>query len=284
MTLAVKHLSFNSGNKHILNNVNLAFEPGNIYGLLGRNGAGKSTLLNLISDRYPETHGTVTIDGQPVHDHDAQLQKLYLMSEVNLYPDNFRVTKLFKLTQQLYGEFDWELALRLAKQFGLDEHARFGKLSTGYRTICKDIIALSVPADYILLDEPVLGLDANHRELFYQELMNAQADRPRTFIIATHLIEEVAWLLNHVMILVDGHVNVDEDLADLTEQAWQITGPSEIMNDFVSQQPVLHQHQFGNDITAVAMIAVADIPAGVTKQKINLQELFVALTEDTHEA
>ncbi|GEK28231.1 ATP-binding cassette domain-containing protein [Furfurilactobacillus siliginis] len=283
MTLAVKHLSFNSGNKHILNNVNLEFEPGTIYGLLGRNGAGKSTLLNLISDRYPEKQGAVTIDGHTVHDHDAQLQQMYLMSEVNLYPDNFRVTKLFKLTQQLYGEFNWDLALRLAKQFGLETHARFGKLSTGYRTICKDIIALSVPADYILLDEPVLGLDANHRELFYQELMNAQAERPRTFVIATHLIEEVSWLLNHVMVLVDGHIKVDETLADLTEQAWQLTGPKEVMEPFINQQAVLHQHQFGNDITAVMMIAVADIPAEVTKQKINLQELFVALTEETHE-
>lgn len=98
----------------------------------------------------------------------------------------------------------------------LDPHQRFRKLSTGYRTIAKLIIALCVPCEFVMLDEPVLGLDANNREIFYQELANTFASKPRTFIIASHLIEEIENLVTHVFVLDGGTITLDEDVADLT--------------------------------------------------------------------
>lgn len=175
----------------VLDNLNLTIKPNTIYGLLGRNGAGKSTLLNIISNRIFADSGTVTMDNESMCDNDRTLGKVYLMSEVNLYSERSRVKQLFKTTALLYGDFNDTYAKKLAQTFGLDLNARFGKLSTGYRTIFKLIIALCVPAEYIFLDEPVLGLDANHREIFYQELIETYSDHPRTFVISTHLIEEI---------------------------------------------------------------------------------------------
>lgn len=162
----------------VLDNLNLTIKPNTIYGLLGRNGAGKSTLLNIISNRIFADSGTVTMDNESMCDNDRTLGKVYLMSEVNLYSERSRVKQLFKTTALLYGDFNDTYAKKLAQTFGLDLNARFGKLSTGYRTIFKLIIALCVPAEYIFLDEPVLGLDANHREIFYQELIETYSDHP----------------------------------------------------------------------------------------------------------
>ncbi|WP_062325780.1 ATP-binding cassette domain-containing protein [Holzapfeliella floricola] len=83
--------------------MSLTFEPQTIYGLLGRNGAGKSTLMSILNNRIipndnPETN--VTLDGEQLLENDKQLSRLFLMSEVNLYPNNMRVKTIFKWTER----------------------------------------------------------------------------------------------------------------------------------------------------------------------------------------
>ncbi|KRL75990.1 hypothetical protein FC17_GL002302 [Secundilactobacillus paracollinoides DSM 15502 = JCM 11969] len=78
--IKVTGLSKSFGKKTVLTDINLTIEPNTIYGLLGRNGAGKSTLLNLITNRLPIATGTVTIDGTPLANNDALLNRIYMMS------------------------------------------------------------------------------------------------------------------------------------------------------------------------------------------------------------
>lgn len=284
MTINVTKLTKTAGRHERLHDLNLTIQPGMIYGLLGRNGAGKSTLLNIMANRVLPSQGRVTIDGQELAQSERTLQHLYLMSEDNLYPSRERVSDLFKLTAALYGTFDDQLARRLAKAFDLDVNARFGGLSTGYRTIFKDIIALSVPADYILLDEPVLGLDASHRDLFYQSLIETYTQRPRTFVIATHLVEEISGLLNQVIVMDQGRILVAEATEDLLARSYQLSGPKETMAAFLPTVTTLRTHQFGKQTQAVVTtVGKLDLPAGVTKEALDLQQLFVALTEGHHE-
>lgn len=84
MKIKVDGISKQFGNKQILKSINLEIEPNRIYGLLGRNGAGKSTLLNILTDRIFPNGGSVTVDGETIHESDELLGKMYLMSEVNL--------------------------------------------------------------------------------------------------------------------------------------------------------------------------------------------------------
>ncbi len=168
--LEVSHITKTFGSKHVLSDVNLTFEEGKIYGLLGRNGAGKSTLLSIMTNRIFAGEGEVKIDSENVDDNDAKLGLMYLMSEVNLFADGWKLKQIIKDSESFYGSFNHELADRLVTEFGLDINQKFGKLSTGYNSIFKLILALCLPVKFVLLDEPVLGLDANHRELFYSEL------------------------------------------------------------------------------------------------------------------
>ncbi|MBO0462047.1 ABC transporter ATP-binding protein [Enterococcus sp. DIV1298c] len=193
MSLVVKSISKNQQNESVLDNVSIQFEQGKIYGLLGRNGAGKSTLLNIINNRSFATSGEILLDGTSISESEASLNHLYLMSEDNLFPSFFKIKELFKITERFYGTFDWALAKEMLHKFGLKADQRFKKLSTGYRTITKLIIALSVPCEYIFLDEPVLGLDATHRDLFYSYLIEVYQQRLCTFVISTHLIEEIKY-------------------------------------------------------------------------------------------
>ena len=152
----------------VLDSIDLTFQENTIYGLLGRNGAGKTTLLNMISNRAFPTGGTVLIDGQTARENDDAQQKIFFMTEQNLYPERMTVKECFHWTAACYPGFDLEYAKSLCEKFGLSLKKRIHSLSTGYQSIAKIITALSTQAPVLLLDEPVLGLDANHRDLFYK--------------------------------------------------------------------------------------------------------------------
>ncbi|WP_258719920.1 ATP-binding cassette domain-containing protein [Eggerthella lenta] len=204
--IRVDHVSKSFGKAKALDDVSLSFEHGKIHALLGRNGAGKSTLLGLIANRLVPTSGRILVDGEPAADNARALTKLYCMNDKKMYPENLRLDNLFEEMGRFYEGFDRTDAARHAKAFGLDARKKIGALSTGYRSIYQLVVGLSLDVDYLLLDEPVLGLDANHRELFYKLLLDDYLEKQRTVIIATHLIEEVANLVEQVTIVDRGRV------------------------------------------------------------------------------
>ena len=103
-------------------------------------------------------------------------------------------------------------------------------LSTGYKSIFKLILALSVNVPYLFLDEPVLGLDANHREMFYRILLEKYIEEPFTIVISTHLIEEVASVIEHVVILKDGKIVKNCATEELLAGGYRISGKKEMVD------------------------------------------------------
>ena len=247
--LKISHLSKKFGRRVILDDVSFTLEPAKIYGLLGRNGAGKSTLLNLISNRIFPTSGSIKLGDQEVNT-DQTLDKIFLIGEDNLYYKQVKINQMFDLADGAYGNFDYQNAEQMLKRFGLEGNQKFAKLSTGQKTAAKISLALNVDADYIFLDEPVLGLDANHREIFYQELIKSYQKRPRTIVLSTHLIDEIQQLVEHV-ILIDRHrVLEDADVQDLLDRAYDISGPAKLVDQYTEGLNVLSTTDLGNVRTA----------------------------------
>ncbi len=279
--LKINQLTKRFGRHTILDHLDFTIEANKIYGLLGRNGAGKSTLLNIINNRNFPTDGEVLLDDASINNNSAALQQLYLMSETNMYPKRTRVSDMFRLADDGYGHFNFTLAHRLTKAFGVQEKAHLSNLSTGLTTIAKLITALCVNADFIFLDEPTLGLDAGHRELFYRELMKTYEERPRTFVLSTHLISEVQPLVEHVWILDDHQFICNENVDDLLANAYAISGPAELVDEYTTELKVL-DHQTISNIKTVYVVQPLDetkvIPDRVKIEHIDLQKAFMALT------
>ncbi|AMV61226.1 ABC transporter, ATP-binding protein [Pediococcus damnosus] len=287
MKIKVDDVSKQFGHKQILKEINLELEPNRIYGLLGRNGAGKSTLLNILTDRIFPNGGSVTMDGEAVHENDKLLGKMYLMSEVNLYQKRARLQDLFQASRLMYGGFDDAYAKHLCDAFELNPKLKFGQLSTGYRTIFKLIIALSLPVDFVFLDEPILGLDANHRELFYKELLDSYSQHPRTFVISTHMIEEVANMIEHVFVIEDGKILVDDDVDHMLAQAYVITGPGETVDSYTEGLNVIGSESLGNlkgNYVFGKLNDTREIPDTVQISRMDLQKLFIHLTSEEGQA
>jgi ABC-type multidrug transport system, ATPase component len=277
MSLKVDKLSKSYGKKNVLDNVSLNFQENKIYGLLGNNGAGKSTLLNIINNRIFATSGQISLDNQPVRDNERALNEIFLTSEDNFFPSKNKISTIFKMTEKFYGSFDWDLANRMVKDFDLDTNKRMGKLSTGYRSIAKLIISLSVPCKYIFLDEPVLGLDTNHRELFYDYLLETYEDNMRTFVISTHLIEEITNLLEEIIILDGGQVKASESVDSLLENTYVLSGSTAEVEALLKDVQVISREKLGGSETAYVKGVVED-SVGVSVGAMSLQDYFMKIT------
>lgn len=274
-------VSKNFGDIKALDQVSLSFEEGKIYGLLGRNGAGKTTLLNCITGRLFPTGGEVRVEGEKALENEKALRKIFYMGQQELYPQEMTVNKVFYWTKQFYGGFDLEYAQALCKKFGLNPKKKTSKLSTGYRSIYKLITALAVDVPYVLLDEPVLGLDAGHREMFYRELLENYGEKPRAIILSTHLIEEAASLLEEVIILHNGRVMCHKTCEELMQSGYTVSGRQSEVDAFIAGKKVLSQQSIGGLKTAVVYGKVEkDVPKTLETGRMDLQKLFVAMTEE----
>ena len=280
--LTIKNLTKKYRHDMILDDLSFTLEPAKIYGLLGRNGAGKSTLLNIISNRIFPTSGEVRLGDDVVNDNDDVLSKIFLMSEANLYPRGMKVSQTFDLADVAYGNFNYDYAKQLAELFELDPQAKVTNLSTGQRTISKLIVALAVDVDYVFLDEPILGLDANHRDLFYKELVKTYQEKPRTFVLSTHLIEEIQQLVEHVLVLHNHHLIIDEDTDGMLAKAYAVSGPAKLVDQYTDGLRVLKKESMGNIQTSYVFDHLDDqrvIPDQVKIDHYDLQHLFMYLTD-----
>ncbi len=272
------------GSNKVLDNISLEFEAGKIYGLLGRNGAGKTTLLNCITNRVFFNSGEIIVDGESAIENDVALSKIYFMTERDLLPTEYKIKDIFKWTKDFYKDFDVDYAKKLSELFELNIDKKLGSLSTGYNSICKIIITLASNAEVLIFDEPVLGLDANHRELFYSELLKVYEKNESTIILSTHIIEEISDLIEYVAIIKDGKVLKCNSVESLTSECYAVSGKSDKVDEYVKYKKILSEEVLG-EFKKVTIdgkrsnedsMKVNELDLEISK--VELQKLFVNLT------
>lgn len=284
--IEISNVSKSYGKTQALKNVTVTFAEGKICGFLGRNGAGKTTLLNIVTNRIFPDQGQVLIDGQPAEENDAAQRKVFYMTEKTYYPDDNSVRDVFRLTGDFYPQFDQDYAGALAERFKLDPRKKVGGLSTGYETIFKLVLTLASGAPVILFDEPVLGLDANHRDLFYKELVARYSAAPNTVILSTHLIEEAAPLLEEVTILDEGQILLAQPADEILKLAYTVSGSQEAVDRYTAGKKIIREEMLGRYKAATIFqqrngadqAELAQLGLDLTPAR--LQEIFVSLTNE----
>jgi ABC-2 type transport system ATP-binding protein len=283
-TIEIKHVTKSYGRVTALKDVSITIEDGKISGFLGRNGAGKTTLLNIITNRIFADDGRVWIDGEPAVENDRAQAKIFYMTEKTFYPMNMRVRDVFKLTRGFYPHFDVAYASALSDRFGLETGKKIGALSTGYESIFKLVLTMASNAPVLFFDEPVLGMDANHRDLFYRELLALYSASPRTVLLSTHLIEEAAGLLEKVIIIQEGRILMAQPVEEMLELAYTVSGSQENVDRYIAGKRVIRQEALGRykAATVYQQRSGADRAAlaqlGLDLSPARLQELFISLT------
>lgn len=271
-----------------VDDLSVTFEGGRIHGLLGRNGSGKTTMLSIAAAYRKPTSGEVRIGGRPVWENAAVTSEVCLIRGAgdtieNDWPDD-RVTNALEFAAAMWPNWDTEYAAQLLDRFELDPKQRLSELSRGRRSAVGVILGLASRAPVTMLDESYLGMDAPSRYLFYDELLEDFMQHPRTFVISTHLIEEVSKLFDHVTMIDAGRLLLHEDAEALRGRGVEVTGPAEAVDRFVSDHTILSERRLGGT-KAVTLYGDVDtaararaIDTGLELGPIALQDLFVHLT------
>lgn len=214
-----------------LRDVSLTLRAGTVTGLLGRNGAGKSTLLALLAGLRRPGAGRVLLDGQEVWDSPGPRAAVGLLGTRRALLESNRLTdsiELWRATRPLWSSKDLARYLEL---FEVDVDCVPRRLSQGQRSVVDAAFALASHSPVLLLDEVHLGMDAVVRRRFWDALLAQYAAEQGTVVIAAHEVEEIANLVEDVVVLAGGSVAAvgsaddlraactppGEPLADLTD-------------------------------------------------------------------
>lgn len=274
-----RNVEHSYGKHKALDDISLGFEPGKIYGLLGRNGAGKTTLINILSACLFAQRGQALVYGKSVHEHADTIKRICVVREKGKFLPTLRVREALKLCSELYPNWDAEYAQKLMELFELNPKKKHKQLSRGMESSLGLVIGLASRADITLFDEPSLGLDAVARENFYDQLIHEMEDHPRTIIISTHLIDEVSRVFEEVVIIDRGKVLRKENLASLLSAAVTLTGARDDVMRAIGGKRVLHSDTLGGMTIVSVLRDEGDEFPDVQMEPLPLQKLFVYLTE-----
>ena len=200
----IKNLSKIFGETNGLDQVDLEIPRGQVIGLLGKNGSGKTTLFNCLMGLYQSSEGEILVDGISNKEPEVR-SKISYMPTFEWLPLSWPVGKVCRQYEDLFEDFDLEKCQGLLMDLGILENQKLNGLSTGMLAMVKLILTISRKVPLYLLDEPFANMDFITREDFCKILLKEFSEES-TFIISTHILEEMETLLERVIFLNEGRV------------------------------------------------------------------------------
>lgn len=210
--LEIKNLTFAyRGTKDVISDLNLEFKEGGIYGLLGKNGTGKSTLLYLIMGLLKPRMGQVLMDGEFTFTRTPKaLQDMFIVPEEYDMP-NTTLDKYVKALKPFYPNFDEQVLKDCLGVFEMPYDVNLKELSMGQKKKVYISLALAIRTKLLLMDEPTNGLDIPAKSQFRKALARGMND-DQIIIISTHQVRDVEAIIDHVTIINNNQVLMNEAL------------------------------------------------------------------------
>ena len=283
--IEVDHLTKRYGDVIAVDDVGFQIEKDVIYGLLGRNGAGKTTVMSILTAQNFATGGTARVFGEAPYENARVLPRLCFVRESQKYPDDAKAPHAFRTASLSFPNWDQELCDRLVADFQLPMNRRIKKLSRGQLSAVGVIIGLASRAEITFFDEPYLGLDAVARQVFYDRLIEDYAEHPRTIILSSHLIDEVANLIERVLVIDQGRIIMDETTDEVRDRATTVVGDAAAVEAFVAGREIIHRESLGRVVSVTMLGALSDddrrrlAASGLDVAPVSLQQLIVRMTQ-----
>jgi len=263
------------GDLAAVDNFSLNIPENGIYCLLGRNGAGKTTLMKLLAGHIGATAGTITVSGKTVSTSDMPESVNFIVSGSEQF--NMKTAGLIDAAADLQDGFDRDFAKEMAKRFELDTNKKFKQLSFGMKTMLTAIITLSNKSKVILLDEPTLGFDAIMRDQFNTLILESYDANSRVLIVSTHLIDEIAKVIERLIIIDKGRLLLEAGIGDIDERAYTLTGTTAAVTPLLEGLNCIGKTTMGSVMAAHIYDKRIVPPPGVNLDRISLQDFFINL-------
>ena len=277
------------GATRALDDLTLTVPQGAVYGLVGSNGAGKTTAIRHITGIFRQDSGSVTIGGLPVYENPP------VKSRIGYIPDDLGVfgggtlRELAAFYRTMYPRFDAKRYAALRDVFRLDEATPLRRFSKGMQKHAAFWLTLSMRPDYLVLDEPVDGLDPVMRRQIWSLALEDVAGYGTTVLVSSHNLRELEDICDHVGLLHRGGILFSRDLDEMKLGMYKVQCifgaplPEDAWNGF----DLLKKEQRGSLYTITARGERDELMAKINKMNptfcellpLTLEEIFINETE-----
>ena len=200
-----------------LDGLDLTVPKGAVYGLVGPNGAGKSTLIRHAVGIYRQDSGELLVDGEPVYENPKIKARIAYIPDEVAYFTQSTIKDMMRFYKSIYPAFDAGRFKQLGPAFELSLNRPLRKMSKGMQKQAAFWLALSCRPDYIVLDEPVDGLDPVMRRQVWSLLLGDVAERGSTVLVSSHNLRELEDVCDHVGIMNRGKMLLERSLSQLQD-------------------------------------------------------------------
>ena len=262
-----------------LDGASLTVPQGAIYGLVGPNGAGKSTLLRHLTGVYRQDSGTVSVDGADVWENVAVKQRIASIPDDWHYFMQSSIRDMMKFYRGFYPQFNMERYEKLRGVFSLDEKQLIRRLSKGMQKQVAFWLALSCMPDYLILDEPVDGLDPVMRRQVWSLILDDVARRETTVLVSSHNLRELEDICDHVGIMKAGKMLAERSLSDMQGSTVKL----QMVGEAPEGLEILHKASSGRLNTYIVRGSIPQVQAAVERVDpayfdilpLSLEEIFI---------
>ena len=267
-----------------LDGASLSVPTGSVYGLVGPNGAGKSTIIRHLTGIYRQDSGTVAIGGESVWENADLKSRIAVIPDDWYYFNQASIRDMMRFYKGFYPNFSMERYDKLKEVFSIDEKKTIRRLSKGMQKQVAFWMALSCMPDYLILDEPVDGLDPVMRRQVWSLMMGDVSERGTTVLVSSHNLRELEDVCDHVGIMDHGKVLLERSLAQLQDNMVKL---QVVFQDGVTEVPpelpVLHASKVGRSHTLIMRMNAEEATAKLSTYNpllvdavpLTLEEIFI---------
>lgn len=268
-----------------LDSATLTVPKGAVYGLVGPNGAGKSTLLCHITGVYKQDSGQVLVNGVPVFENRHVKERIVSIPDDWFYYNQSTIREMAKLYAGMYPQFDGGRFEKLRELFHLPEKKPIRRMSKGMQRQAAFWITMSCLPEYLVLDEPVDGLDPVMRRQVWQVLLDDVSARGTTVLLSSHNLRELEDVCDHVGIMDKGKVLLERTLSDLQDNTVKLQVAYKTAEEptLPTELQILHRSQVGRVHTYIMRGSSEEIcrcmqitdPVLLEAIPLTLEEIFI---------
>ena len=266
-----------------LDGTSVTVPAGSVYGLVGPNGAGKSTLIRHLTGIYRQDAGAVRIGGEYVWENAGLKARVGVIPDDWYYFSQSTIRDMCRFYRGLYPGFSMERYERLKEVFAIDERRAIRRLSKGMQKQAAFWLVLSCMPDYLVLDEPVDGLDPVMRRQVWSLVMGDVSQRGTTVLVSSHNLRELEDVCDHVGILDHGKVLLERSLAQLQDNMVKLQVVFKDGGGVPGDLEVLHASAVGRIHTLIMRMSAEEAthrlavyePMLVDAVPLTLEEIFI---------
>ena len=283
--LEAKHVVKTFDGFRALDGLTMTVPTGAVYGLVGPNGAGKSTIIRHLAGIYRQDSGEVLLDGQPVYEDPAVKRRMTVIGDDWYYFPQANIREMAHFFAGLYPAFSWERYEKLKQVFPLDEKMMLRRMSKGMQKQAAFWLTVCCMPEYLILDEPVDGLDPVMRRQVWSLLLGDVAERGTTVLVSSHNLRELEDVCDHVGILNHGKVLLERSLSDLQDNTVKLQVAYQGVTEPVlpAELNILHRSHVGRVYTYIVRGSSQEIlrrmqitePVLLESIPLTLEEIFI---------